>query len=67
MVRLSGSNAETHPTTVYFAPFNENRVPDVFTNPVEAGADAVELALVVVCDDVEAMVLVATVLVAVPT
>jgi hypothetical protein len=34
---------EPYPKTVYVAPFRVNFVPDVFTNPVDAGAEAVEV------------------------
>lgn len=51
----------THPTTVYFEPFRVNLVPEVLTNPVEAGVVAV---VVVPPPDVE---VVATVVVADPT
>jgi hypothetical protein len=54
-----------YPKTVYVAPFRVNFVPDVFTNPVDAGAEAVEVgALLVLVGGGTAVV--DTVVVAVP-
>lgn len=41
-------DVSTYPITVYLAPFNVNLVPDVLTNPVDAGGGAVEVGGVVV-------------------